>query len=117
PDRHRVRWSTTDVVDLALRRFDALGGQLISAHEIFDVQHVAHLLAVAVDRDWLARYGGDDEPSHPALVLDAHLPWPVDTRLTEDDGPQAVDSVVVADVLVRGAFRATVGRVKVERLA
>ena len=61
--------------------------------------------------------GGDAEPGDPALILDTELTCAVDARLAEDDGLQAVDAGVVADVLVAGPLGAAVGAVEVQRLA
>src|SRR5262249_36807014 len=52
----------------------------------------------------------------PALVLDAELAPTVDAGLSEDDGPQAVDTGVVPHVLIGGPLAAAVGGVEVERL-
>ena len=98
-----------DGIAMFIRRF-------VSARQVVDVQHVAHLLAVAVDRDRLAQHRGDGEPGDPALVLDAELARAVDAGLAEGDRAQAVDAGVVGHVLVGGALRAAVGRVEVQRL-
>src|SRR5262245_30879500 len=52
PHGERIGWSTADVVDLAGRHVDALDRHLHRPHQVFDVQNVAHLLAIAVDGEW-----------------------------------------------------------------
>ena len=91
-------------------------GGLVGTREVVDVQHVARLLAVAVEGDRLAEHGGDGEPGDPALVLDAELAGAVDAGLPEADGVQAVYPAVVDDVLIGDALGAAVGRVEVELL-
>ena len=59
---------------------------------------------------------GDDEPGHPALVLHPELARPVDARLPERGGGDAVDPGEVERVLVGGALRAAIGRKEIERL-
>src|SRR6185312_4572363 len=84
-ERHHVRRAAADVEDLALDPIDALDRGLEAVEKIVDEEDVAHLLAVAVDRDRLPLGRGDREPRDPALILDAELAAPVDARLAEGD--------------------------------
>src|SRR3546814_6707924 len=52
----------------------------------------------------------------PALVLRPELPRAVEATHAEDGGRQVEDPSIVEDVLVRGALRATVGTIELERL-
>ena len=77
------RGPAADVEGLLRRLVREADGRLVGAQQIIDVQHVAHLLAVAVDGDGPAEHRGDREPGDPALVLHAELARPVDARLAE----------------------------------
>ena len=59
-------------------RIDVTENATIGRDGIGDVQHVTHLLAVAVDHDWLAAQRADQEMRDPALILGAELAWTVD---------------------------------------
>ena len=58
----------------------------------------------------------DGEPGDPTLVFNAKLSQTIDARLSEVDRAKPVNPGVVYCILVRRAFRATVGRMKVKRL-
>src|SRR5262245_6398083 len=88
--------------------------QIVKLDQILDPENVAHLFAVAVDRDRLAENGGNREPSDPPLVLDSKLAGAVDTGLPEHHGPQAIDPMIVPDVLIGTTFGAAIGGVKIE---
>ncbi len=80
------------------------------------MQHIAHLMAIAINGDGAAFEDGVEKVRDPALIFVAELPRPGDAGHAEDDGGQIVDAGVVADVLVGGAFGAAVGRMEIERL-
>src|SRR5438094_43722 len=83
-------------------------------HEIIDVQHVAHLEAVAVDVDPLARERTPDEMRDPALVFRSHLTRSINAAHAENDRGQTVAACVVDHVLVGHAFGTAVGAAEVE---
>src|SRR6266851_4303166 len=116
PHRESVAGAATDVEDIAGGDVDLLRCQPKRPHEVIDEKHVPDLLAVTVDRNGLAGHRGDDEVGNPSLVLVAELSWTVYAAHPEDDRRQVVDPRVIAHILVRGALRATVGRVEVEWL-
>src|SRR5581483_797329 len=60
--------------------------------------------------------GRVEKMRHPALVFVAELARPGDAGHAEDDGRNAIDAGVIADVLVSRSLRATVRRVEIERL-
>ena len=72
-----------DVEDLARDRVDPVDGPLVGVDQVADPERVADLLAVAEDRERLARGRRHAEPGDPALVLDAELAGAVDARLAE----------------------------------
>ena len=78
PHRHRVRRSSANVVHLSGDDVNVGDGGVVSIEQVVNEKHIAHLLAVAVNGDGLGSDGGDDKPGHPALILDPHLPWPID---------------------------------------
>jgi hypothetical protein len=49
------------------------------------VKHVARLLAITVNGDFLAKNRRDREPRDPSLVLDAKLPRAIDAGLSKRD--------------------------------
>ena len=87
----------------------------IGLDRVGDVEDVAHLAAVAVDRDRLAVERADQEMRDPALVLGSHLARAVDAAHAHHAGRHAEAARVVEHVLIGGALRAAVGRVEVER--
>ena len=89
---------------------------IVDVQQVVNEQHVTYLLAIAIDGDGLTGDGGDDKPSHPSLILDAHLSRAVDATLAKNHRWQAVDAGVVARILVSGSLRTPVGRKEVERL-
>jgi hypothetical protein len=42
------------------------------------MENISHLLAVTIDRQWLADRSGDAKPCHPSLILNAHLMRAID---------------------------------------
>ena len=79
----RVGRAAADVERLAADRIDPLQRARSSVDQVADPEHVANLLAVAVDRQRLTGQGCDAEPGDPALVLDAELPCAIDARLAK----------------------------------
>src|SRR5690606_14867633 len=95
PDGEGAGGAAADVVDLPGSAVDVAGGGLEGARQVVHIQNVAHLLAVAVDGEGLARRGADGQEGDPALVFDAELAGAIDGALAEDDGGQPVDAVIV----------------------
>ena len=87
---------------------DVLQNRAIGRHGIADVQYVADLASVPVDRDRLIAERADQEVRDPALVFGAELARPVDAALAQDGGAQTEGMGVVEDVLVGGSFRTAV---------
>ena len=103
-----------------LKAWPAISGRYCSASssardEIVDEQQVAHLLAVAVDRDRPSLHRADQEMRDPALVLGAVLVRPVDAAHAEHGGRETEAAGVIEHVLVGGAFRTAVGAVELQR--
>ena len=63
--------------------------QVVHIQQVFDIEHVAYLLAVPIDGDLAPELCGDDKPGHPALILNAELPGRK-CRTGEDHRGQAV---------------------------
>src|SRR5689334_13832744 len=82
--------------------------------QIIDKENVAHLHAVAVDRDGLAGNGTNHEMRHPTLIFVSILVRTVDATHAKDERGNPVSARVIDDVLVCCAFRTTVGAVKIE---
>src|SRR5205085_5858920 len=66
-----MRRPATDVESQSTRVRAPLDHRFVDTNEVIDVQQVAHLLAVAIECDRMAKHGGDGEPRDPALVFDA----------------------------------------------
>src|SRR5262249_7018690 len=79
----RVRQAAAEVEDLPPDRVDPAEGRLVGVEQVVDPERVAHLLAVAEDREWPPGDRRHAEPGDPALIFDAELPRAVDARLTE----------------------------------
>ncbi len=90
--------------------------QVHHPHQIIHKKQVAHLLAVAIDRDGLAFQGLPQKMGNPALVFRAQLVGSINAAHTEDAGSEAIRVRVIEHVLVRTAFRASVWRQELERL-
>src|SRR5947209_7168675 len=80
-----------------------------------DVQHIAHLTPVAVNRDRLPAKRAVDKMRDPALILRAHLMRAIDAAHAQHRRQQIEASGIIQNVLIRGALGAAVGRVEVER--
>jgi hypothetical protein len=59
-------------------------GQEQSIHEIVDKENIAHLEAIAIERDWCAGQGAHEEMRHPALIFGATLMGSINAAHTED---------------------------------
>ncbi len=116
PDAHRIVWPAADVVDLTCCNVNTAHKRGVGVQQIVDKEHIAHLLAVAVDANGASLDGGNDKPGHPTLILDPKLSVAIDAALTHDDGAQTIDPMIVAHILVAGALGATIGRMEIERL-
>lgn len=114
PDRERMLRAAANVVDLPGDGVNALEGQFVEIHQVVNVEHITHLLAIAINDNRATGLGGNHEMRRPALILDAELPWAIDRRLPKDHRGQAVDAVVIAHVLVASALGAAVGRVEIQ---
>src|SRR2546427_8112384 len=115
-NRNGVIWSAPDVVDATGSAIDMLERGVISVQQIVDEEHVTDLFAVPVDAEASLQVRRDSEPRDPSLVLDPKLSITVDTGLSKNDGANAVDAVVIPDVLVGGALRTAVRRVEIQRI-
>src|SRR5215207_8690934 len=115
PQADGVRWPAAEVEGAALHGVDAAPRRKIGLDGIGDVEHVAHLTPVAVDRDRFSFESADQEMRHPALVLGPHLARAIDAAHAHDCGRHAEAAGIVEDVLVGGALRAAIGRVEIER--
>src|SRR5579884_2136330 len=87
-----------------------------STHQVIDAQHVSYLLSIAVDneRDPLQRRV--EEVCHPSLVFIAKLAGSRDTRHTEHHRGNVINPCVIVHVLIGGALRAAVWRMKIQWL-
>src|SRR4051794_27602013 len=115
PQADGVRGPAAEVEGAALHGVDAAPRRNIGLDGVGDVEHVAHLPPVAVDRDRLSFESADQKMRHPALVLGPHLAWAIDAAHAHDRGRHAEAAGIVEDVLVGGALRAAIGRVEIER--
>src|SRR5580658_4665 len=111
----RVAGTAPDVVDAARRSGTCRCG-VERVEQVVYVEHVAHLLAVAIDAQRKSELTGDDEPRDPALILHPKLTRAVDARLPKDHRVEPVDAMVVAHVLIGRALGASVGRMKIEAM-
>src|SRR5215216_3884693 len=99
PHRHDILRSAAHVVDLARGNIDLFNRGVIGIQKVIYVQDVAHLLAIAIDRDGTTRHGSDDKPCHPALVLDAELTRSINAALAQHHRTQSINTRVIAHVL------------------
>jgi hypothetical protein len=67
-------------------------------------QDIAHLHAVAEERDGFVLKGTDQEMGDPSLILCAELMGPIDTAHAEHDGWQPIYAGIIDDVLIGGTF-------------
>ena len=89
---------------------------LESAQQVLNIEHVAHLPAIAVNRDRPAFERGIEKMRNPALVLAAELARSGNARHPEDHRAQPVNARVITHVLVGRTLGATVRRMEVQRL-
>src|SRR5690606_20051252 len=115
-ERQELARSAADGECLALDLVGRRDRRLVGPHEIVHVEHVAHLLAVAVDGNRAAQARGDREPGDPTLILNAELPRAIDARLAERRRGDPIDPREIERVLVRGPLRAAIRREEVQRL-
>src|SRR6187200_794299 len=87
----------------------------IGLNRVKDMQHVAHLTAVAINGDRLASERTIDEMRNPALIFRAHLVRAVDAAHAHDPGQQAETAAIIDNVLVRRTLGAAIGCVEIER--
>src|SRR4051812_43197340 len=94
---------------------DPLPRAEIGLDGVGDVEHVADLVTVAVERDRLAFERADQEVRDPALTLGAHLAMAVDAAHPQHGGGDAEAARVIEDILVGRPLRTAIRRVEVER--
>jgi len=105
-----VARAAADVERAAAHDLDLLPRADERVDEVVDEQDIAHLSAVAVDRDRFARERAAQEVGDPALVLGAELVRAVDAAHAEHRGGQPEAARVVEDVLLGARLRAAVRR-------
>src|SRR3569832_388335 len=105
----------TDVVGLTRQVMDMALCELHGVDQIVDVHEVAHLIAVAVDHERLAREHSLDEVRDPALIFVAELTRAIDTAHAEYGRGQVVVLRVIQDVLSGAALRTAVGTAEAKR--
>src|SRR5579883_620403 len=113
-ERKGVARAATDIESLAAGLERILGKEK-RINEILDKQNIADLRSVAVNRNWLACGGANQEMSDPALVLGTELVRTVDAAHAKNRRRKGVGMGVIQDVLVSGAFRAAIRGAKIER--
>src|SRR5262249_51579915 len=84
PHRERMEATSADVEDFAADAVNLFDRETERAHKIVDKEHVAHLLAVAINRDRAAGKRRDNEMGHPSLVLSAKLTRPINATHAEN---------------------------------
>ena len=77
---------------------------------VFDEKPVTHVLALAIDRKWLAMTNVVDEERNQLL---GELVGSVVVRAVGDDGRHAVGVVEGTHKVIRAGFRSTVGRMRI----
>ena len=97
---YRIFGAAPDVVRLAGNPRHVLLRQQERVHEVFHVQNVPYLFAIAVDVDRFALDGPDREVGHPALVFGAVLVRAVNAAHPKHHGRQVERAGIVEDVLV-----------------
>src|SRR3954469_13376354 len=95
--------------------FDPVQAEQISPHGVVDIQHVADLIAIAVNRDWLAFMGTDEKMRHPTLVFAAILMRAVEAAHAQHSCLEPEYAGIVENILVGSAFGAAIGAVKRQR--
>ena len=73
-------------------------------------------MTISIDRESLALQRRIGKVRDPALVFVSELPRTGDTRHPKHYGRDPEGTCVVMDILVGGAFGATIGRIEVQRL-
>ena len=89
---------------------------IIGIEQIVDKEHIAHLFAVAIDRDWSPLEGSNNKPGQPPLILDPKLAIAIDATLPHDDRAQVVYARIVAHILIAGPLGTAIRGMKIERL-
>ena len=98
------------------RRPAASAAREVRVDDVRDVREVARLLAVAVDRDRLARGDRRDEARHDGGVLRGRvLPRPEDVEVAQRDRLELVDAAEAHAVALGGELRDGVRRDRVRR--
>lgn len=108
--------AAADVVDLPGNGVNTGERQFVEIDQVVNVEHIPHLLAIAIDDNRAAGLSGNHEMRRPALILHTELAWAIDRRLPKHHRGQAVDAVVIAHVLIAGALRTAIGRIEVQRV-
>ena len=101
---HGVARAAPEVEHLAGQHADARAGPHVRIDGVVDVQQIAHLPTVAVDRDRLAAQRLQQKVRDPALILGAELARPVQAAHAEHHRAQAEHACVVEHVSVPGAL-------------
>jgi len=109
--------AAADVVDLSARMLGLVDHGRVERAQVARIEEVAHLQAVAVDRERPVVEDRMYEVRYPSLVFRPVLMRAVDAALAQDDRVHVKAARVVPDVLIGGSFAASVRAVEVDRLA
>ena len=85
-----VRRASANIEGLPGGPGDSTGREFERIEQIVDKQNVAHLHAIAVDRDGLAGQSAEQKVGHPALVFIPALPGTVNAAHAEYRGGDPV---------------------------
>ena len=93
-----------------------VGDREIRRHHITDINEIARLFAVTVDRCRLAAQLFIDEDCHDAGFALRVLPRAIHVRVTQGDGPEAVHGAKIVHVVLHSELRAAVRRKWIRRM-
>lgn len=115
PNGDGVHWAAAHVIDLSSGTVDALDGAHHEFNQVVNVEQIADLLAITVNRDTPTAKPREGEVGYPSLVFVAELAWTVNAGHSQNDCGETIDAMVVANVLVGGALRAAIRGMKIKR--